>query len=85
MRCIECGEEIEISGFGEFCVSCFLLKIAKPRSIFFILIFVAAAIVLFEILSFLMGANNLVVIVFIIFLMVSLRELLKTVKLREQG
>ena len=83
MKCIECGEEIKIGGFGRFCVCCFLLELWKLKSILCILTFIAVAIVLFETISFFIGTNNLVVIVFIILLLYFSRELLKIIKSRK--
>ena len=84
MKCIECGEEIKIGGFGRFCVCCFLFEIAKSKSVLLILIFIAMTVILFEILFSFVGHNNLVVIVFTILLLIFLRELLKIRKSRKQ-
>ena len=83
-KCKKCGEGLlEGDIFGELCVGCFLTKIAKPKSVLFILIFITVAVILFEILSFLVGHNNLVVIAFIILLLIFLRRLFKIIKSRK--
>lgn len=81
MKCIKCKEKIEVGGFGRLCAGCFLEKLAEPKSILFILIFVAITSYLFEALSFFIGHNNLVVIFFIVFLLIFLRELKKIISL----